>query len=58
MKSASAVVVLTEWLEFRTVDWRAAAREVQRPLVIDARNLLDPAALEACGFSYRGIGRP
>ena len=58
VKSASAVVVLTEWLEFRTVDWRAAAREVQRPLVIDARNLLDPAALEACGFSYRGIGRP
>lgn len=57
VKSASAVVVLTEWPEFRDVDWIAAAREVQRRLVIDARNLLDPAALAACGFSYRGIGR-
>lgn len=56
-KSASAIVVLTEWPEFRTVDWPAAAHEVDRPLVIDARNLLDPVTLAACGFAYRGIGR-
>lgn len=57
-KSASVIVVLTEWPEFRTIDWAAALREVVRPLVVDARNVLDPAVVTAGGFSYRGIGRP
>ncbi len=57
-KSASAIVVLTEWPEFRSVDWKAAVHEVDRALVVDARNVLDPATLVASGFSYRGIGRP
>lgn len=57
-KSASVIVVLTEWPEFRAIDWSAALREVAGPLVIDARNVLDRSTVTGCGFSYRGLGRP
>ena len=54
---AGALVVLTEWDEFRLVDFRRVARQLAEPVVVDARNLLDPAQLRRLGFTYEGIGR-
>jgi UDPglucose 6-dehydrogenase len=57
LDGADAVVLVTEWNEFRDLDWGAAAGTMARPLVVDGRNFLDPAALVAAGFEYEGIGR-
>ncbi|MGP0030905.1 MAG: nucleotide sugar dehydrogenase, partial [Acidimicrobiales bacterium] len=54
---ASVVVVLTEWDEFRWVDFSRVAALMASPSMVDARNLLDPAALRRMGFTYDGIGR-
>ncbi|MDP8937343.1 MAG: UDP-glucose/GDP-mannose dehydrogenase family protein [Actinomycetota bacterium] len=51
------VVVLTEWDEFRRLDLAKVADLLAVPAVLDARNLLDPAALRRRGFTYEGIGR-
>ena len=57
-RGAAALVVLTEWEEFRWVDFSKVRDEMADAHVVDARNLLDPAALRRMGFSYVGIGRP
>ena len=54
---ADAVVVVTEWPEFARLDWVAAAKVMERPLLIDGRNFVDPATAAAAGFEYEGIGR-
>jgi UDPglucose 6-dehydrogenase len=54
---ASAIVVLTEWDEFRWLDFRRVLGVMAQPSIVDARNLLDPAALRRLGFTYSGIGR-
>jgi UDPglucose 6-dehydrogenase len=56
LEGADAAVLVTEWREFRDLDWRAAAAAMANPLVVDGRNFLDPAALVAAGFDYEGIG--
>jgi UDPglucose 6-dehydrogenase len=57
LDGADAAVLVTEWGEFRDLDWSAAAATMVRPLIVDGRNFLDPAALAAAGFEYEGIGR-
>jgi UDPglucose 6-dehydrogenase len=54
---AEAVVVLTEWDEFRWLDFSQVRSTMAQPVVVDARNLLDPAQLRRIGFEYTGIGR-
>lgn len=54
---AHAIAVLTEWDEFRWVDFDRVKALVARPAIVDARNLLDPAAMRRRGFSYVGVGR-
>ena len=54
---ARALVVLTEWEEFRWLDFSRLLAVMAEPSVVDARNLLDPAALRRMGFRYTGIGR-
>jgi UDPglucose 6-dehydrogenase len=54
---AAALVVLTEWPEFRLLDWGQLAELVARRIVIDTRNLLDADVLRRVGFEVRGIGR-
>jgi UDPglucose 6-dehydrogenase len=49
--------LVTEWPEYRSLDWERVARLVRRREVVDGRNCLDPAALRAAGFGYRGMGR-
>jgi UDPglucose 6-dehydrogenase len=54
---AAVLVVLTEWDEFRRLDFAKVAAALEQPRVVDARNLLDPAAVRRRGFAYEGIGR-
>ena len=54
---ASAMVVLTEWDEFRWLDFARVFDVMANPSIVDARNLLDPAAVRRMGFVYTGIGR-
>ena len=50
-------MVLTEWDEFRWLDFTKVHEAMAAPVVVDARNLLDPAQLRRIGFEYTGIGR-
>jgi UDPglucose 6-dehydrogenase len=54
---AKVLVVLTEWDAFRWLDYDRVHSVMAVPAVVDARNLLDPAALRRIGFTYTGIGR-
>ncbi len=54
---ADVLVVLTEWDEFRWLDFDKVAELMVGQSVVDGRNLLDPAVLRRRGFQYRGIGR-
>ena len=56
-KDADALVVLTEWPEFRSLDWSRLAGVVRRPVVVDLRNLLDPDIVRRAGFAWTGLGR-
>ena len=58
LAGAELVLLGTEWREYRDLDPAAAAAVVRTPLVIDARNALDPAAWRAAGWTYRALGRP
>ncbi|WP_425342070.1 UDP-glucose dehydrogenase family protein [Amycolatopsis coloradensis] len=55
-KDAAALVVLTEWPEFRELDWDRLAAATERAVVVDARNLLDPATVSEAGFTHTGLG--
>ena len=55
---ADAVVLVTEWPEFRELDWTGEVKRRMRvPLVVDGRNFLDREQLIQAGFTYEGIGR-
>jgi UDPglucose 6-dehydrogenase len=56
LEGADAAVLVTEWGEFRDLDWKAAAAAMANALVVDGRNFLDPAAMVSAGFDYEGIG--
>ncbi|MFO7572600.1 MAG: UDP-glucose/GDP-mannose dehydrogenase family protein [Gaiellaceae bacterium] len=57
LDGADAAIVVTEWPEIAELDWAAAAKRMARPVIVDGRNMLDPAAMRAAGFEYEGIGR-
>ena len=54
---ADALVVVTEWQEFRSIDLASIARVMAKPVLVDGRNLFDPDAALAAGFDYIGVGR-
>lgn len=54
---ADALLVLTEWKQFRLPSWGVIRRSMQRPLIIDGRNIYDPVELAGLGFEYSCIGR-
>jgi UDPglucose 6-dehydrogenase len=56
-KGADAVVLVTEWEQFRTLDFGEVARAMAGTLVIDGRNALDPDVVRAAGLTYEGVGR-
>ena len=55
---ADALVVVTEWKEFRSPDFGELKERLKAPLIFDGRNLYDPALARAAGLEYFGIGRP
>jgi UDPglucose 6-dehydrogenase len=57
VKGADAVVLVTEWTEFKELDFAKVAEAMSGVVVIDGRNALDPAAVTAAGLTYEGIGR-
>jgi UDPglucose 6-dehydrogenase len=57
LDDADAAVIVTEWPEFADLDLEQVKRRMKRPVIIDGRNLLDPATVRAAGFVYEGIGR-
>lgn len=56
-QDADALIVCTEWDEFRGLDMPRVASLMRRRILVDGRNVYDPFALQALGFVYRGVGR-
>ena len=57
VNDADAAIIATEWDEFQRLDWKRVHNEMARPLVIDARNVLNPAEMKSLGFEYYSFGR-
>ncbi len=58
LHGADCVVLVTEWKEYRDLDPVETRKLVRTPLIIDGRNVLDPVAWRAAGWTYKGMGRP
>jgi UDPglucose 6-dehydrogenase len=56
-EGADALVLVTEWNEFRQLDMVRVKQLMRRPVIVDGRNIYDPAVMRSLGFTYRGIGR-
>ncbi len=56
-EGCDALVVVTEWNEFKQLDLARIRELMDRPVLIDGRNIYDPATMEELGFYYRGVGR-
>ncbi len=54
---SDVAVVLTEWAEFAGLDLQRLRKVMSRPVLVDLRNVVDPAAADRCGFRYSGVGR-
>jgi UDPglucose 6-dehydrogenase len=57
-RGADALLILTEWEQYRKLDWKRVRTEMARPLVVDGRNMLRPSDMAALGFEYMSFGRP
>jgi UDPglucose 6-dehydrogenase len=57
LKDADALVVVTEWNEFRKLDLVSMKLLMKTPVIFDGRNIYDPKELQDAGFTYYGIGR-
>ncbi|MBW2670648.1 MAG: UDP-glucose/GDP-mannose dehydrogenase family protein [Deltaproteobacteria bacterium] len=57
IRDCDALIVATEWNEFRNLDMRAVKILLKKPIIIDGRNIYDPKEMRDLGFDYEGIGR-
>jgi UDPglucose 6-dehydrogenase len=57
-EGTEALILATEWPEFRDLDWKKIRGTMVHPFIFDGRNFLDPVKLRAAGFRYEGMGRP
>jgi UDPglucose 6-dehydrogenase len=57
VEGADALIVITEWKEFRSPDFAALRDKLLSHAVFDGRNVYDPAQVRAAGLEYTGIGR-
>ena len=57
IRDCDALIVATEWNEFRNLDMRAVKILLKKPIIIDGRNIYDPKEMKELGFVYMGIGR-
>ena len=58
LRNASAMILLTEWNQFRHPDFERIKKELNTPTIFDGRNLYEPKELKSLGFNYFSIGRP
>ena len=58
IEAADAVVIVTEWDAFRALDFERIKRIAKAPVLVDLRNVYDPAEVRAKGFAYSSVGRP
>ncbi|WP_193162150.1 UDP-glucose dehydrogenase family protein [Microbulbifer hainanensis] len=58
LRGADALIIATEWQQFKTVDTGALAEALTQPVLFDGRNLYDPEEIRAAGFHYYCVGRP
>ncbi len=56
-RGADAIVIATEWPQFKDLDWQAIKKSARGSLIIDGRNLLDSSQMRSLGFMYESIGR-
>ena len=56
-KDADAFVIITEWNEFRYLDWEKIKNLLRNPVVVDLRNIYEPSRMKAWGFDYHCVGR-
>lgn len=56
-KGSDALLIITEWNEFKQLDLDKIKRLMRRPVILDGRNLYDPEEVQSRGFIYRGVGR-
>ncbi len=56
-ESSDCVVLMTEWNEFKEIEWDRIKEIMRQPVVMDGRNIYDPAKLKNMGFRYAGMGR-
>ena len=57
LEGADALVIVTEWKEFRSPDFAHLAATLRQPVLFDGRNLFEPADMRALGIEYHAIGR-
>ncbi len=57
LKDADALIIVTEWTEFRSPDFALIKSSLKAPIIFDGRNLYDPKAVRALGFNYYPVGR-
>jgi len=58
VRGAHAVVLVTEWEEFRRLDLEEVCARAARPILVDGRNFFSPEAALRAGLDYSGVGRP
>jgi UDPglucose 6-dehydrogenase len=58
LDGAEALVIFTDWQEFRNPDFEAVAKRLRKPVIFDGRNLYDPVVVRKAGIEYHSIGRP
>jgi len=57
-KDADALVIVTEWVQFRALDLKRLRAEMRQPIIVDLRNIYRRGDVEAAGFVYESVGRP
>jgi UDPglucose 6-dehydrogenase len=57
LDGADALIIVTEWKEFRSPDFEDIRKRLREPVLFDGRNLYDPAMVRGAGLEYHGVGR-
>ena len=55
-EGCDALVLATEWNEFKNLDLDRMKQIMRKPVIVDGRNLYDPTKMHQLGFTYRGVG--
>ncbi|MDP7457552.1 MAG: UDP binding domain-containing protein, partial [Candidatus Woesearchaeota archaeon] len=57
VEGCDALIIVTEWDEFRELDFAKIKKSLKNPIIIDGRNVYEPEEMKALGFLYKGVGR-